>query len=78
MDIIKNAFIRLVRKPARSLLVMLGVCVSVFSITVIKGVSSTGKNVISTQLNTMGLYGMSICVAENSNFTFSDNESPCC
>lgn len=74
MDNIRLALARLIRKPARSIMIMTGVAVGVFSIVVINGVSDSGREVIAAQLDTMGLYGMSVKFDQSSDMYFTEKD----
>lgn len=74
MELIRIAFNRIIGRPYRSLLIMTGVAVGVFSIAVINGVSTGGREVIATQLDTMGLYGMSIKFDQENDYYFTDSD----
>ncbi len=75
MSTIRSAFRNICRKKTRTAMIVLGVAIGVFSIVLINGISTNGKEAISTQINGMGLYGLSVRFEDtNSGLCFSQSD----
>lgn len=66
MNFIKISFKSVMMNKTRTLLIMLCFAVGVFSLIIINSVSKTGTEVISHQLDGLGLYGLNISFNDNS------------
>ena len=62
IDYLKSAFRNLGRKRARTSLTMLGIAIGVASVIIIANISQCGTNALTTELDSLGLSGLSISV----------------
>lgn len=60
IDIIKNSFKNIIRKPARSLLTTIGISIGVASVVIIGNISNCGTVAVSSEISSLGLGGVSI------------------
>ncbi len=71
---ISNSFKSVMVNKTRTLLIMLCFAVCVFSLLIISAVSKTGSEVISNQLDGLGLYGLSVRFDEQSTYYFTNSD----
>ncbi len=60
IDIMKNSFKSIIRKPGRSLLTIIGISIGVASVVIIGNISNCGTVAVSSEISSLGLGGMSI------------------
>lgn len=71
---IKNSLKSIMINKTRTLLIVLCFAVGVFSLLIISAASKTGRELINSQLDSLGLYGLSIRFEEYSNNSFTDKD----
>ena len=77
IDILKSAYYNLGRKRFRTILTVLGIAIGVASVVIIGNISQCGSNALTSELDSLGLSGLSIGVsqeAENVVLTETDLE----
>ncbi len=74
MNFIKISFKSVMMNKTRTLLIMLCFAVGVFSLNIINSVSKKGTEVISHQLEGLGLYGLNISFNEDKTCCFSQSD----
>lgn len=70
IDYLKSAFRNLGRKRARTSLTMLGIAIGVASVIIIANISQCGTNALTTELDSLGLSGLSISVSNQAQDVF--------
>lgn len=70
IDYLKSAFRNLGRKRARTSLTMLGIAIGVASVIIISNISQCGTNALTTELDSLGLSGLSISVSNQAQDVF--------
>lgn len=60
IDIMKNSFKNIIRKPGRSLLTIIGISIGVASVVIIGNISNCGTVAVSSEISSLGLGGVSI------------------
>lgn len=75
VDYIKSAFQNLTRKRARTALTILGIAIGVGSVIIIGNISQCGTNALSTELDGLGLSGLSISSSMDAgNISLNEND----
>jgi len=75
IDYIKSAFKNLTRKRARTALTILGIAIGVGSVIIIGNISQCGTNALSTELDGLGLSGLSISSSTDArNISLNEND----
>lgn len=75
VDYIKSAFQNLRRKRVRTALTILGITIGVGSVIIIGNISQCGTNALSTELDGLGLSGLSVSSSTDAeNITLNDND----
>jgi putative ABC transport system permease protein len=75
IDVIKSAFKNLGRKRVRTVLTVLGISIGVASVIIIGNISQCGTAALTGELDSLGLSGLTISVAQNAqNVSLTDND----
>ncbi len=75
VDYIKSAFQNLSRKRVRTTLTILGIAIGVASVIIIGNISQCGTNALSTELDALGLSGLSISSSPDvGSITLNEND----
>lgn len=74
IDIIKNSLKNIIRKPGRSLLTIMGISIGVTSVVIIGNISNCGTVAVNSEINSLGLSGISISSNFGKNSVISTKE----
>ena len=58
MELLKNAWRNIFRRPSRSLLTILSIAIGAFSVMVIGTIGQLGQQAVTAELSSLGLQGM--------------------
>ncbi|WP_411676799.1 ABC transporter permease [Caproicibacter sp.] len=74
IDYLKSAFRNLGRKSARTFLTILGIVIGVSSVIIVASISQCGTNSLNSELDSLGLSGLSITTKKGTNVSLTSGE----
>lgn len=74
IDYMRSAFRNLGRKRTRTVLTILGIAIGVASVLMVAGISQSGTDALTAELNSLGLSGLSVSAGKGQNVTLTDSD----